>query len=116
MMEMRPDGRKPGELRPVTIQRNYLKYAEGSVLIEMGDTKLVCSASIEDRVPPFLKGTGKGWVTAEYSMLPRSTENRIPRDSTRGRINGSTLSSILAEHTNLVSPISIRTEPSAYFK
>jgi ribonuclease PH len=88
MMEMRPDGRKPGELRPVTIQRNYLKYAEGSVLIEMGDTKLVCSASIEDRVPPFLKGTGKGWVTAEYSMLPRSTENRIPRDSTRGRING----------------------------
>ena len=85
---MRPNGRKLEELRPVTIQRDYLKYAEGSVLIEVGDTKLVCSASIEDKVPPFLKGTGKGWVTAEYSMLPRSTEKRIPRDSTRGRING----------------------------
>ena len=85
---MRSDGRKPEELRPVTIQRDYLKYAEGSVLIEVGDTKLVCSASIEDKVSSFLKGTGKGWVTAEYSMLPRSTEKRILRDSTRGRING----------------------------
>lgn len=85
---MRPDGRKPEELRPVTIQRDYLKYAEGSVFIEVGDTKLICSASIEDKVPPFLKGTGKGWVTAEYSMLPRSAEKRIPRDSARGRING----------------------------
>ncbi|KUK35932.1 MAG: ribonuclease [Clostridia bacterium] len=85
---MRPDGRKPEELRPVRIHRNYLKYAEGSVLIEVGDTKLVCSASVEDKVPPFLKGQEKGWVTAEYSMLPRSTEVRTPRDSTRGRING----------------------------
>lgn len=85
---MRPDGRKPDELRPVKIKRDYLKHAEGSVLIEVGDTKLVCSASLEEKVPSFLKGTGKGWVTAEYSMLPRSTENRIPRDSTRGRISG----------------------------
>lgn len=85
---MRPDGRKPDELRPVKIKRDYLKHAEGSVLIEVGDTKLVCSASLEDKVPSFLKGTGKGWVTAEYSMLPRSTGNRIPRDSTRGRISG----------------------------
>lgn len=85
---MRPDGRKPDELRPVKIKRDYLKHAEGSVLIEVGDTKLVCSASLEEKVPSFLKGTGKGWVTAEYSMLPRSTGNRIPRDSTRGRISG----------------------------
>ena len=85
---MRSDGRKIEELRPVRIQRNYLKYAEGSVLIEVGDTKLVCSASIEDKVPPFLKGSGRGWVTAEYSMLPRSTGNRTLRDSTRGRVSG----------------------------
>ncbi len=85
---MRPDGRKPEELRPVKIEREYLKYAEGSVLIEVGDTKLVCAASIEDKVPHFLRGTGRGWVTAEYSMLPRSTEKRTPRDSTRGRISG----------------------------
>jgi len=85
---MRPDGRKPDELRLVKIQRDFLKHAEGSVYIEAGDTILVCSASIEDKVPTFLKGTGKGWVTAEYSMLPRATEVRTPRDSTKGRING----------------------------
>lgn len=85
---MRPDGRKPEELRLVKIERDYLKYAEGSVLIEVGDTKLVCSASIEEKAPPFLRGTGRGWVTAEYSMLPRSTEKRSLRDGTRGRISG----------------------------
>lgn len=85
---MRPDGRKPDELRLVKIQRDFLKHAEGSVYIEVGDTVLVCSASIEDKVPPFLKGTGTGWITAEYSMLPRSTEMRTPRDSTRGRVSG----------------------------
>ena len=85
---MRPDGRKPDELRLVKIQRDFLKHAEGSVYIEAGDTVLVCSASIEDKVPPFLKGTGTGWITAEYSMLPRSTEMRTPRDSTRGRNRG----------------------------
>lgn len=85
---MRPDGRKPEELRPVSITRNYLKYPEGSVLIEMGDTKVICTASIEDKVPPFLKGGGKGWITAEYSMLPRSTPVRTPRDITRLRLNG----------------------------
>ncbi len=85
---MRPDGRRPGELRPVRIRRHYLKYAEGSVLIEMGDTKVICTASIEDKVPSFIKGEGKGWVTAEYSMLPRSTSVRTPRDITRGRLNG----------------------------
>ncbi|HAA88989.1 MAG TPA: ribonuclease PH [Peptococcaceae bacterium] len=85
---MRPDGRKPEEMRPVRIQRGYLKHAEGSVLIEMGDTKLICSASVEDKVPPFIKGEGKGWVTAEYGMLPRSTNVRTPRDISRGRLNG----------------------------
>jgi ribonuclease PH len=76
----RSDGREPGALRPVKITRNYLKHAEGSVLIEMGDTKVICSASVEERVPPFLRNTGRGWVTAEYSMLPRSTNTRTPRD------------------------------------
>ena len=85
---MRPDGRKPDELRLVKIKRDFLKHAEGSVYIEVGDTVLVCSASIEDKVPAFLKGTGTGWITAEYSMLPRATEMRTPRDSTKGRISG----------------------------
>ena len=85
---MRIDGRGWDELRPVTITRGIMKYAEGSALIEAGETKVLCTATIEDRVPPFLKDTGKGWVTAEYSMLPRSTKERITRDSVRGRIGG----------------------------
>ncbi len=80
----RSDGRRPEGLRPVNIIRNYLKHAEGSVLIEMGETKVICTASLEERVPPFLRNTGKGWVTAEYSMLPRSTTTRTPRESNRG--------------------------------
>ncbi len=84
----RSDGRGPNALRPVKITRDYLKHAEGSVLIEMGDTKVICSASVEERVPQFLRNTGKGWVTAEYSMLPRSTHTRTARDSARGRGNG----------------------------
>lgn len=84
----RSDGRGPTSLRPVKIIRNYIKHAEGSVLIEMGDTKVICSASVEDRVPPFLKNTGKGWITAEYGMLPRSTHTRTPRDSLTGRGSG----------------------------
>ena len=82
----RSDGREPEALRPVKITRNYLKHAEGSVLIEIGDTKVICSASVEERVPQFLRNTGRGWVTAEYSMLPRSTNTRTPRD--RGGGNG----------------------------
>jgi ribonuclease PH len=77
----RPDGRAANELRPVTITRNYIKYAEGSCLIEFGDTKVICTASVEDRVPPFLRNSGKGWVTAEYSMLPRSCRDRTQRDT-----------------------------------
>lgn len=80
----RSDGRRPEALRPVRIVRNYLKHPEGSVLIEMGETRVICTASLEERVPPFLKNTGKGWVTAEYAMLPRSTTTRTPRESNRG--------------------------------
>jgi ribonuclease PH len=77
-------------MRPVTITRDFLRHAEGSVLIEMGETKVVCAASVEDRVPPFLRDTGQGWVTAEYGMLPRATKTRTTRDATSGRPNGRT--------------------------
>jgi len=87
---MRIDGRQLGELRPVKITRNYLKYPEGSVLVEFGDTKVICTASIEDKVPPFLKGSGEGWVTAEYSLLPRATQTRNIREATKGKLSGRT--------------------------
>ncbi len=87
---MRNDGRNPGELRPVTITRNYLKHAEGSVLVCFGDTKVICTASVEESVPPFLRGKGSGWVTAEYSMLPRATHTRSPREAAKGKIGGRT--------------------------
>jgi len=76
----RADGRQPDELRPVTITRHFLKYAEGSVLIQLGDTKVVCSASIDERVPQWMRGGGRGWITAEYGMLPRATSERSPRE------------------------------------
>ncbi len=87
---IRVDGRRPGQLRPVRITRNYIKHAEGSVLIEVGDTKVICNASVEDKLPMFLKGGGKGWVTAEYGMLPRATGVRTPREAARGKIGGRT--------------------------
>lgn len=87
---MRPDGRKNDELRKVTITRNFIKNAEGSVLITFGDTKVICTATIEEKVPPFLKDQKKGWVTAEYGMLPRSTQTRVIRESVTGRIGGRT--------------------------
>ncbi len=77
---MRADGRKPSELRPIRVSTGIQKHAEGSVLFEMGETKVVCAASIEERVPPFLKGQGKGWVTAEYALMPRSTNTRVQRE------------------------------------
>ena len=86
----RVDGRSLDEGRPLTITPRYLKHAEGSVLIEVGDTKVICAATVEDRVPPFLKGKGTGWVTAEYGMLPRSSQERIPRESVRGKVSGRT--------------------------
>ena len=79
-VHLRQDGRRPDQLRPVTITRDYLRHPEGSVLVEFGDTKVICTASVEDKVPPFLKGQGKGWVTAEYGMLPRSTNTRMSRE------------------------------------
>lgn len=86
----RVDGRQPADLRPIRITRNYTRHAEGSVLIEIGDTKVICTASVEDRPPQFLKGTGKGWVTAEYGMLPRATGARTIREANRGRVGGRT--------------------------
>lgn len=88
---MRPSGRERNELRDIKITRNYTKHAEGSVLIEYGDTKVLCNASILPGVPRFLKGTGRGWVTAEYGMLPRSTNERMPREVTRGSPAGRTM-------------------------
>jgi ribonuclease PH len=87
----RADGRSPDALRPVIITRGYTKHAEGSALIEFGATKVVCTASIEERVPPFLKGKGGGWLTAEYGMLPRSTHTRSEREAARGKQSGRTL-------------------------
>ncbi|NUT38986.1 MAG: ribonuclease PH [Thermoactinospora sp.] len=86
----RTDGRTPGQLRPVTITRDWLAHAEGSVLVEFGDTKVLCAASVQDSVPRWRKGSGLGWVTAEYSMLPRATNTRNDRESVKGRIGGRT--------------------------
>jgi ribonuclease PH len=88
---MRPSERRPDELRAVRFERGFQRHAEGSVLVEFGATRVLCSASVEDRVPPFLKGKGQGWVTAEYGMLPRSTHTRNPREAARGRQGGRTL-------------------------
>ena len=87
----RPDGRKPGEMRAVTIETGVARHAEGSALISLGDTRVLCAASVEDRVPPFLKGSGSGWVTAEYGMLPRATHTRSAREAAQGRQGGRTL-------------------------
>jgi ribonuclease PH len=86
----RSDGRQPDELRPATIETGYLKYAEGSALISVGNTRVLCAATIEDRVPPWMKGRGVGWVTAEYAMLPRATQDRTQREAVKGRLGGRT--------------------------
>ncbi len=88
---MRPSGRQPDELRKTVIQRHYTRHPEGSVLICCGETRVLCNASVEDRVPPFLRGSGEGWVTAEYGMLPRSTGSRMGREAARGKQGGRTL-------------------------
>jgi len=87
---MRKDGRQPNQIRPVSITRDYLRHPKGSVLIEMGDTRVICAASVEEGVPPFLKNTGRGWLTAEYAMIPSSTHERSARESSRGKIGGRT--------------------------
>lgn len=88
---MRIDGRDRDELRPVHFEMNYIKHPEGSVLITVGDTKVICNASVEERVPPFIRGSGKGWINAEYSMLPRATVQRNMRESTKGKVTGRTM-------------------------
>ncbi|HLO10905.1 MAG TPA: ribonuclease PH [Pseudoneobacillus sp.] len=88
---MRVDGRQVNELRPIHIETNYLIHPEGSVLITVGDTKVICTATIEDRVPPFMRNQGKGWITAEYSMLPRATGTRNIRESSKGKVSGRTM-------------------------
>jgi ribonuclease PH len=86
----RHDGRKYNELRPVKIRKRFISSAENSILFEMGRTRVLCAATVEDTVPPFLRGKGTGWITAEYGMLPRSSKQRVPRESVRGRIKGRT--------------------------
>ena len=88
---MRPSGRAPDELRRIAFTRHFTRHAEGSVLVEYGDTKVICTATVENKVPPFLKGTGRGWITAEYGMLPRSSDNRIKREAAQGRQGGRTV-------------------------
>jgi len=88
---MRPSGRLPEQLRDIKITRNYTRHAEGSVLVEYGDTKVICTATVENSVPRFLKGQGQGWVTAEYGMLPRSTHSRMGREAARGKQGGRTV-------------------------
>jgi ribonuclease PH len=87
---MRPSARAPDELRPVRITRHYTRHAEGSVLVEFGDTRVLCTATVEDGVPAFLRGSGQGWITAEYGMLPRSTHTRTAREAARGKQTGRT--------------------------
>lgn len=87
---MRKDGRKNNQLRPINIKRDFIIYPEGSVLISWGNTKVICNASIEEKVPPFLKGSNTGWITAEYSMLPRSTQTRMIREASSGKLSGRT--------------------------
>ena len=89
-MSIRPSGRAPDALRRVRITRGFTRHAEGSVLIEFGDTRVLCTASVEDKVPPFLRGAGRGWLTAEYGMLPRSTHTRTDREAARGKQSGRT--------------------------
>jgi len=91
MATMRPSGRAPDELRRITIERRYTRHAEGSVLISAGDTRVLCTASIEERIPPWLRGKGQGWVTAEYGMLPRATSERTQREAARGGQGGRTM-------------------------
>ncbi|HGG58803.1 MAG TPA: ribonuclease PH [Gammaproteobacteria bacterium] len=88
---MRPSGRAPDEMRAVSFERNYTCHAEGSVLVTFGNTKVLCTATVEDRLPPWLRGQGKGWVTAEYGMLPRSTGSRMAREAARGKQGGRTV-------------------------
>ena len=91
MTIVRPSGRMPDQLRPISLQRGFTRHAEGSVLVSFGDTRVLCTASVDNKVPPFLRGKGEGWVTAEYGMLPRATHSRSDREAARGKQGGRTL-------------------------
>ena len=103
-MIKRTDGREPGQLRETRITPQFTMHAEGSVLVEAGRTKVICTASIEERVPPFLRNTGKGWVTAEYGMLPRATSTRTQREASAGKVGGREADT-LAGHVDLRRPL-----------
>ncbi|KAF0218278.1 MAG: ribonuclease [Geobacteraceae bacterium] len=113
---MRLDGRKAENLRDVRITGNYIKHAEGSVLVEFGDTKVICTASVEESVPPFLRGKGTGWVTAEYSMLPRATHTRSQRESSRGKVGGRTheIQRLIGRSLRAVTDLTLLGERSIY--
>jgi len=113
---MRVDGRLPAQMRPVNIDINYLATAEGSALIRVGNTRVLCAATVEDSVPPFLRNSGKGWITAEYSMLPRATATRTPRESTKGRISGRTheIQRLIGRSLRAVADLSALGERSVY--
>ena len=113
---MRADGRRPDELRELKVTRNFLQHASGSVLIEMGKTKVICTASLEERVPPFLKNSGQGWLTAEYSMLPLSTPVRNLRESARGRVGGRTneIQRLIGRSLRAVTDLAILGEKTIY--
>ena len=111
---MRTDGRRGDDLRDVRITRNYIRHAEGSVLIEFGDTKVICAASVAESVPPFLRGKGTGWVTAEYSMLPRATHTRSQRESSKGKVGGRTheIQRLIGRSLRSVMDLTLLGEPS----
>ncbi len=113
---MRVDGRLPAQMRPVNIDINYLATAEGSALIRVGNTRVLCAATVEDSVPPFLRNSGKGWITAEYSMLPRATATRTPRESTKGRVSGRTheIQRLIGRSLRAVADLSALGERSVY--
>jgi len=113
---MRKQGFGAENLRDVRITRDYTKHAEGSALVEFGDTRVICTASVEDGVPPFLRGKGSGWLTAEYSMLPRATQTRLPRESSRGRVGGRTheIQRLIGRSLRAVTDLSLLGERTIY--
>jgi ribonuclease PH len=113
---MRKQGSGAEDLRDVKITRHYTKHAEGSVLVEFGDTRVICTASVEDGVPPFLRGKGSGWLTAEYSMLPRATQTRSPRESSRGRVGGRTheIQRLIGRSLRAVTDLTLLGERTVY--
>jgi len=113
---LRTSGRKWDEIRDIRIVKDFLKYPEGSVLIEMGNTRVICTATIEDKAPPFLKNTGRGWLTSEYAMLPGSTQGRTSRESSRGRVEGRTheIQRLIGRSLRAVTDLNILGERTIY--